>query len=287
MVLSVSLNDSLYRQDDDLIRVKFFEKESLVERYQKEIQVELMNQKSTVLKLSLEDALPVKGKAILAKLLEAYTYSALADKNMEATNTLQFIDQRLRLITGELGSVEKDVETYKSSQGITDLSVEANLFLEKVKENDTKLNEVDIQLKVLDGVESYLRSSQTGVAPATLMVNDPVLIGLLGKLNELDIQREKYVRTTQPGNPLLETINTQIANTKAAIRESIANQKQGLVVTKSSLKTLNNRFESSIRTIPKKEREFVNIKRQQGIKESLFLMLCKRKKKQLFLTHQR
>jgi len=48
-------------------------------------------------------------------------------------------------------------------------------------------------------------------------------------------------------------------------------------VTSNSLKGLNNRFESSIRTIPRKEREFVNIKRQQGIKESLFLMLLQKK----------
>ena len=273
----VFLNDSLFRKDNDLIKVKFFQKESLIQKYQKGLQVELMNSKSSVLKLTLEDAIPMKGKAILAKLLEAYTYSALSDKNHEATNTLEFIDQRLKLITGELGDVEKDVETYKSSQGITDLSLEANLFLEKVKETDGKLNEVDIQLKVLDGVDAYLRSSQSGIAPATLMVSDPVLTGLLGKLNELDIQKEKYVRTTQPGNPLLETISTQINNTKGAIRENIANQKQGLVITRNSLKIQNNKFESSIRTIPRKEREFVSIKRQQGIKESLFLLLLQKR----------
>jgi capsular exopolysaccharide synthesis family protein len=273
----VFFNDSLFRRENDLIKVVFYNKELLVQEYQKKIQVELMNQKSTVLKLSLEEALPTKGKAILAKLLEAYTYTALEDKNHEATNTLQFIDQRLRLITGELGDVEKDVENYKSAQGITDLSEEANLFLEKAKDTDSKLNEVDIQLKVLDGVETYLKSSQTGVAPATLMVSDPVMTGLLAKLNELETQREKYLRTTQASNPLLETITSQVANTKAAIRENISNQKQGYQITRNSLKGLNNRLESSIRTMPRKEREFVNIKRQQGIKESLYLMLLQKK----------
>lgn len=273
----VFLNDSLYRKDNDLIKVQLYDKDLLIQSFQKKIQVELMNQKSTVLKLSLEDAIPAKGKAILSKLLEAYTYTALEDKNHEATNTLQFIDQRLHLITDELGSVEKDVETYKSVQGITDLSEEANLFLEKVKENDSKLSEVEIQLKVLDGVETYLKSSQTGVAPATLMISDPVMTGLLVKLNELEGQQEKYLRTTQSKNPLLETINSQVANLKAAIRENIVNQKQGLQITRNSLKQLNSRFESSIRTIPKKEREFVNIKRQQGIKESLYLMLLQKK----------
>ena len=78
----VFLNDSLYRKDNDLIRIKFFEKNALVEQYQKDIKVELLNQKSTVIKLTLESALQRKGKAILSKLLEAYTFNALADKNM-------------------------------------------------------------------------------------------------------------------------------------------------------------------------------------------------------------
>jgi tyrosine-protein kinase Etk/Wzc len=261
----------------ELIKVKFVRRESLVQAFVTKIQVELINLKSTVLQLSLEDAVPEKGKVILAKLIDVYTYSSLEDKNSEATNTLRFIGERLQLITGELKDVEKDVEQYKTSQGITDLSAEGNLFLEKVKDNDSKLSEVDIQLKVLDGVERYLASGQNNVAPATLMVNDPILTSFIEKLGELELQREKTSRTVQAGNPFLETINTQIANTKQAIRENVSNQKKGLVITKTGLQGNNNRFESAIRTIPRKEREFVNIQRQQNIKESLYLLLLQKR----------
>ncbi|MVM32537.1 polysaccharide biosynthesis tyrosine autokinase [Spirosoma sp. HMF4905] len=273
----VFLNDSLYNKKNNLIKVTFANPQSTADRYKEAINVELLNQKSTVLKLTLEDALPNKGKAILSKLLEAYTFSALTDKNREATNTLQFIDERLRLITGELGTVEKDVESYKSAQGITDLSAEGNLFLEAVKENDTKLNEVDIQLKILDGVDAYLKSSQSGFAPAMLSITDPVLTSLLMKLNELETQQEKYARTTQPDNPFLQTINAQVTNTKGAIQDNVTNQRNNLLVTRTGLEQTNKTFESSIRRIPRKEREFLTIKRQQGIKESLYILLLQKK----------
>ncbi|ADB42266.1 GumC family protein [Spirosoma linguale] len=274
---NITYIDSLYNPAKNVIKVAFYDKEVTVQQYQSAVKVELNNQKSTVLKLGMETPVPSKGKAVLGKLMDEYTFAALADKNKEAANTMQFIDERLRLITGELGNVEKNVESYKSQAGITDLSTEGNLFLESVKDNDAKLNDVEIQLRVLNGVESYLKNSQNGVAPATAMGNDAVLGGLLKKLSDLGSQEEKYSRTTQPDNPYRQTIEAQIASTKASIRDYVNNQRQNLLVTQSSLKQQNGRFNSSIRTIPRKEREFVNIKRQQAIKENLYLLLLQKK----------
>ncbi|SOD91647.1 GumC family protein [Spirosoma fluviale] len=274
---NVTYIDSLYNPEKNVIKVAFYDKESTIQQYQGAVKVELNNQKSTVLKLGMETSVPSKGKAILAKLMDEYTFAVLTDKNKEAASTMQFIDERLRMITGELGNVEKNVESYKSEAGITDLSAEGNLFLESVKDNDARLNDVDIQLKMLSGVERYLRSSQDGAAPATVMGNDAVLSGLLRKLSDLSTQQEKYNRTTQPDNPYRQTIEAQIASTKASILDYVSNQRQNLLVTQSSLKQQNGRFTSSIRTIPRKEREFVNIKRQQSIKENLYLLLLQKK----------
>ncbi len=145
------------------------------------------NVKSTVLELSLEDTSPRRGRDILNTLLDVYVQSNLNDKNREASNTLKFIEDRLGLLTGELGDVEGEVATYKSSRGLTDIGSEAQIFLENIQENDTKLNEVNNQMQVLESVDAFVDANGGTAAPATYMINDPVLVSLLSRLTDLQI----------------------------------------------------------------------------------------------------
>lgn len=260
------------------VNVNFTDVKNLAENMLNRLSVEQPNIKSTVLELTYEDTDVQRSKDVLNKLLDVYVQSSLTDKNSEASNTLKFIENRLGLITGELGDVEKDVESYKTNQGITDISAESQLFLENIKENDSKLNEVNTKISILESVDNYISNAGEGaVAPATYMIDDPVLVSLLTKFNELELQRERYARTTSPNNPLLETINTQLAGTRQSIRENVQNLKRGMAVTKRNLENINNRFSAGLRSIPKKEREFVGIKRQQSIKEELYLYLLQKR----------
>lgn len=259
------------------VKIVFQNRDVLINTLTSQLQIALLNYESSLISLGLESTLPNKGKDILTKLLDEYAFATLEDKNREASNTLRFIEDRLKLVTAELGDVEQNVEQYRRTKGITDLSTEANLFLGKVENNDSKLNELNIQIKVLNGVEQYLNSAQAGiVAPATMMgVNDPVLTSYIEQLSQLEIERSKLAQTVQPGNVYLETINSQMRNVKQAIKENLNNQKKSLTVTKQSLMSLNARLEGAISTIPRKEREFVDIKRQANIKEDLYLLLLK------------
>ncbi len=271
--------DSVSIVDSTPIKVLFQSREGLIGGLAGSLQIApLKEYYSTIISIGLQTTVPDKGKDILNKLLEEYAFGTLEDKNREATNTLRFIEERLKLVTSELGDVEQNVEQYRRSQGITDLSSEASLFLGKVEENDAKINELDIRENVLNEVERYLNSTQVGnIAPATMMVNDPVLNSYIDQFVQLEAERSKLAQTVQPGNPYLETINNQMKNVKQAIRENLNNQKANIQVSRRSLEALNNRLSGSISTIPRKEREYVGIKRQAGIKENLYLLLLQKR----------
>ncbi|MBD2700663.1 polysaccharide biosynthesis tyrosine autokinase [Spirosoma sp. BT702] len=275
--LTVTARDSIHNQAPATVKVIFRSRDGLVNYLIKGLQIELLNPQSSLISLGLESAVPKQGKDILTELLNVYSTASLEDKNKEAANTLRFIEERLKLITAELGGVEQNIEQYRKAQGVSGLSSEAATFLKKVEDNDSKLNEINVQSQLLDRAEEYLASSQAGVvAPATMMgASDAILSGYVNQLSQLESDRAKLAQAVQPGNPSLEALNAQIRTVKQSIKESLNKQRASLTVAKQNLMGINSTLESAILKIPTKEREFVGIKRQANIKEDLYLLLLK------------
>uniref|UniRef100_UPI003D7F4B8A Wzz/FepE/Etk N-terminal domain-containing protein n=1 Tax=Pedobacter sp. TaxID=1411316 RepID=UPI003D7F4B8A len=149
------------------IRIDLTNQNKTITAYQKHIGT-VLNKNAPIIDLKLNDEVPERGERILNNLIAAFKRQNIIEKQKETESTLKFIDERLDSLTGELTLAEKDVEGYKSSIGLTDISSKSQFFLDKVQANDGMLNEVNVQLNVIDGVEEYVNSeSKAENAPAT------------------------------------------------------------------------------------------------------------------------
>ena len=261
------------------VLVQAMPQSSAVGMYTGNLKVEPTSKTSTVIHLTLEDAVPQKGEAILNTLINAYNQAAVTDKNKVAINTLQFVEKRLRLVSGELASVEKNVEQYKSRYGITDLSAQAQSFLQTTRETDTQLNQVNIQLATLNDLQNFVttQSDKRGSTPATVGLNDPVLLGEINKLSQLELKRDELTQTTSDENPMLQTIDNQIKATKNNIGQNIKSMKSMLTSSRDQYVAKNEQVEGVVRAIPQQERALMDITRQQTIKNNLYTYLLQKR----------
>lgn len=260
------------------INVTISNPEHVTDGYVENLEADLTNKDATVVEMSIKETVPERGKDLLNSLIQEYNKAALDDKNKIRKSTLDFIDNRLSSLTGELNFAEKEVEGFKSSKGIMDISSESNFYLENVKNNDVKLNEVNVQLEVVNGIERFSNSSaSTDNAPATAGITDPGLIALVNQLITLKLQRTQMMETTPEGSPVFEGIDRQINSTKQSIRENIRGIKSSLIASRNRLQSFNSGFESSIRQLPGQERQFITMKRQQSIKEELYIYLLQKR----------
>lgn len=264
--------------EGEKITIKVADPEAAILGYQARLDVGLLNKLGTAVLLSINDQVATRGTDILNSLLKHYNLSAKMKKNEETQSTIDFIDQRLGSLSGELSDAEAGIEQFKSSRGLTELSADSKVSLENMQVNDRQLNEVNVQISVVEGLQRYISQNQgNGRVPATLGIDDPALSSLIEKLSQLQLQREQLLATTPETNPDFEPLDRQIVMTRAAIRENVASMKASLLSTRNKLLSYNSRFESSIKDMPTQERQFISKKRQQASKENLYTYLLQKR----------
>ncbi|WP_375447780.1 GumC family protein [uncultured Fibrella sp.] len=254
-------------------------KQAVAGDYVSRLKAEPTSKTSSVVVLTVDDAVPAKGEAVLNTLIAEYNLASIQSKNKVAANTLQFIQERLNGLSGELSGVERRVESFKSTEGITDLSTQAQTFLLSAKENDAKLNEVNVKLSALRDLQKYVRSQpddQSGT-PATIGLDDPILLGLINTASSLDMQRTQLAKTTTDAEPKLQAVDDQIRATKRRISENVQTMQNMLESNKRSYESKNQELSGQIRQVPRQERALMDISRQQAIKNDLYTYLLQKR----------
>lgn len=246
--------------------------------------IESENKLATAVSLHLSDQVPERAEDILNHLIYTYNQTAVDSRNKLATNTLEFVENRLRVVGKELEELERKVVAYKSTKGAVDLSEQGKMFLTNAGENERGLEDINLQLAVLEKVEKYIvsRNSGEGVIPSTLGIKDVVLSQLVQQLYDAEMEYSRLKKITAENNPILVSLTDQIRQLRRNTLENVKNQRVSLQTSRANLTATKSRYQTALQSIPMKERELLEITRQQASKnESYRFLLQKREEAML------
>ena len=232
---------------------------------------------TSVVTVSLKNSNTQRGKDYIDKLLEMYNINANNDKNEVAQRTAEFIDERIDIISKELGSTERDLENFKRSAGITDLTSEAQIALTGNAEYEKKRVENQTQINLVMDLKKYLQGSGYEVLPANVGLQDAGVAGAIDRYNEMVAERKRLLRTSTESNPAIVNLTTSIRAMRSNIQTTLDDTLKGLEITKADLIREASRYSRRISDAPTQERQFVSIARQQEIKSGLYLMLLQKR----------
>lgn len=232
---------------------------------------------TSVVTVSLKNSNTQRGKDYIDKLLEMYNINANNDKNEVAQRTAEFIDERIDIISKELGSTERDLENFKRSAGITDLTSEAQIALTGNAEYEKKRVENQTQINLVMDLKKYLQGSEYEVLPANVGLQDAGVAGAIDRYNEMVAERKRLLRTSTESNPAIVNLTTSIRAMRSNIQTTLDATLKGLEITKADLIREASRYSRRISDAPTQERQFVSIARHQEIKSGLYLMLLQKR----------
>jgi capsular exopolysaccharide synthesis family protein len=251
----------------------------VVDNYLGAVKVEPVNKNSNAIVISLRNPLKDKAKAIVNNLIKQHNLDAIEDKNEVSRNTANFINERIKYITTELSDVEGEAENFKTKNKLTDIISEAELFLKTGNESEMSLVEAGTQLKLVEYMYEDLlkRTGPSDLIPGNLGLQDASIATTIAEYNKIVVDRNRILKSAGEKNPLIENIDSQLLGIRGSLKESLANLKTALVIKINELNKQEGGINSKIASVPKYEREFRIIQRQQQIKEALYLYLLQKR----------
>lgn len=245
--------------------------------YCKNLTIEPTSKTTSVAVISLKNSSLRRGQDFINKLLEMYNTNTNNDKNEIAQKTADFIDERIGIISKELGNTEESLETFKRTAGITDLSSEAQIALTGNAEYEKKRVENQTQINLVEDLRKYMKGDEYEVLPGNIGLQDAGLVSQIDRYNEMLVERKRLLRTSTENNPTIINLDTSIRAMKMNVEVTLERTLQGLFITKADLDREANRFSRRISEAPGQERQFVSIARQQEIKSGLYLLLLQKR----------
>jgi capsular exopolysaccharide synthesis family protein len=261
------------------IELTYSTKESAINTLAGNLEIIKKNKESTVLSISTQGPNTERSNDILSHLIESYKRDALHDKNIVAANTSAFIKERMKFLLEELNDVEKSGESYKNENKIVDFQADVTDYMSNKGEASRLTTQAEIELSLIEILRDHLRKTEdlSVLLPANLGFQDGSINQMTDQYNKLVLDRSKLLQSSSNLNPLVQKTETQIYALKESLEKGLKNLKSSVTLRLNSYKKKYTYFNSELAQVPKLEREYRSILRQQQIKETLYLYLLQKR----------
>ena len=258
------------------IYFRFRSHESLVDEFMSRLQLSFVTEGSTVLALSLVSETPQRDCEFIDELAKIYLLQNLEQKNEVAENSIRFINEQLQNLQSSLQVSEGAMTNFRQENKFVDVNSYAGQLMGRIAAYDQQSMELRLRETYFDYLIKYIHDNiEKGavIAPTTMGVNEPILVGLVQQLNDLRIQRGELTEK----NVYYAKYTKDIENVKTAIEEVVTSMRASLEIEKEDLTNRYKEVERSIKQLPQKELEMVAIERNYRIDDNYYTFFLQKR----------
>lgn len=221
---------------------------------------------------------PELSRKILNEIIVLLDKNIVINKQKLYTNTVSYLNQRIKNFSTEKDSIESVKEHYLQSN---DILVMDNYIVEKTadrsqKNESYKLNEKQISLTNY-ALNDIRRSGPTESLGTDYQLESPSVNQMLLNYNSKLMESELILQRAQKNNPAYISLVTQLKGQKQEIISTLGGYLNFLNQTNRSNKSEQNIANAKAKSIPTKDKILGNINSNLNMKQETYLALLQKR----------
>jgi capsular exopolysaccharide synthesis family protein len=274
-------NNKFYPSLQELnYQFQIYPSDNLISKYKSSISVTNLDYTS-IIEVSLTDEIASRAVDFLESLSKYYLKTTIQNQIEVNHNTLEYIDNLLFEISGEVSKVEVELDSFKTKKNIIDIDREEVSLFERLGDLESQHRKLEMELSSLDELADYVFNSEdTGVLlpPSMFLRNiDEQILAQLTRLIDLKKNYQNGLEAGKPENPLQVSRSLEIGDLRNDILRYKSNQEKAIKQRIIEIKKEINTLETRIKFIPAKERQLLNIQKKISVNEGLYDYLLSRR----------
>jgi len=240
----------------------------------------IVNKRTHVIQLTYPTDDSEFGKTLLNTVLAKYDERVIEQKNKQSTNTLRFLDRRIREISGDLAGIEGNLQQFKENNRIIEYHADAEYNLTMKGELSKKLVEAESQLEVARMARDFLASPENEYSLIPFSSTDEASIGintLVNSYNNIVVRRMQLLTGAKPDNVQVKNLEKQLDAMRGNIAVSLAKNYENTLAVVKELRGKIDQTQSSLSDLPGHERQLGDMRRDQRVKQSLYVFLLEKR----------
>ena len=252
--------------------------QSLTNSYLGRLEIEPMSQYSTIISITLKDGVKRRAEDFINRLVSKYNQRAIDLKDQLTASTSDFVNKRLEIISEELNNVDLTAETLKTQYRLSDVASETGLNMQSGQDLEKRIVAANTQLAQVKAMKDFVSTKDINdFIPADVGITDNNVKTATQRYNDLLLDKKRLLKTSTEKNPIVVNINEQLQTLRQNIDQGLSNIETAQSISLDQLNKQDAIINSRLYSAPRQERQIRDIRRQQQIKEQLYLYLLQKR----------
>lgn len=242
-----------------------------------EIAVSMSEKKTDIMMLSLLTTDADFGKLVLNTLVANYNKLTVEQKRNFNRKTLQFIEDRIKLIAAEVDSTQSDVQAFLDKENLVNPQAQASIILNRTTAQEVELVKSETEYDLLNMSIEFLSNEANNNSMLPVMPSTGSLTPLITGYNELILKRIEIESSAKGDNVALKALNLRIKTVRDNLLTALNKRSETAAYEIAELRRQYNNSKTKLGEVPTLEREYTNIMRQKSLKEQLYVYLLQQR----------